>query len=168
MNAFGKAMKQAVLCGLAMTVSGLGAAGSADLPKEGNFDYTACWSGVASKVDFSKEHSATNVEFTGVTRSAPPGGMFDWNTFRCVGTNASLSGKVSAINVCEAVDPDGDRRLLYFSSQGGKVVREQVAGTGKYEGMVTEGTVQTLPPFPVVKPGTVQGCNRHTGNYKLK
>ncbi len=165
MNTFGRAMRLAVIGGMVLTTH---MAGAVNIPKEGNYDFTACWSGMASKVDFSKEYTASNVEFTGVTRSDPPGGLFDQNTFRCVGTNASLAGKISAIYVCEAVDPDGDRRLLYFSSQDGKVVRENVTGTGKYEGMVSEGKVQPLPPFPVIKAGTVQACNRQTGTYKLK
>ena len=50
----------------------------------------------------------------------------------------------------------------------GKVTREFVAGTGKYEGMETSGTVEPLGPFPVIKAGTIQDCNHQTGTYKLK
>ena len=84
---------------------------------------------------------------TGTTRSNPPGGMFDKSTFRCVGINASLDGKVTASNVDETIDVDGDKRLLSFSNVDGKITRTNVAGTGKYEGIVTAGTVENLGPF---------------------
>jgi hypothetical protein len=82
--------------------------------------------------------------------------------------NASLDGKVTASNVCESIDVDGDKRLAYFSTGDGKITRTNVAGTGKYEGMVMAGTVELLGPFPVIKDRTFQNCNHQTGTYKLK
>jgi hypothetical protein len=142
---------------------------AAELPKEGSYDFTACWSGVSNTITFSKTHTASSYEFTGTTRSNPPGGMFDKHTFRCVGMNASLDEKKTLTAVCEAIDVDGDKRLTYFSlGSDGKELRENITGTGKYEGMVASGTVQPLGPFPVVKAGTTQNCNHQTGTYKLK
>lgn len=66
---------------------------ASELPKEGNYDFTACWSGVSNPISFSKDHTASSYEMIGVTRSNPPGGMFDKHTFRCVGMNASLGEK---------------------------------------------------------------------------
>jgi hypothetical protein len=142
---------------------------AADLPKEGSYDYNACWSGANNEITFSKGYTASSYEFTGTTRSNPPGGMFDKNTFRCVGMNAFLDGKNTASTVCEAIDVDGDKRFAYFSlGSDGKVTRENLTGTGKYEGMVASGTVQPLGPFPALKAGTLQDCNHQTGTYKLK
>jgi hypothetical protein len=142
---------------------------AAELPKEGSYDYTSCWSGVNNVITFSKTHTASSFEMTGTNRSNPPGGIFDKNTFRCVGMNASLDGKITASTVCEATDVDGDKRLTYFSTGDGKVTRTAVAGTGKYEGMVAAGTVvEPLGPFPAIKAGTFQDCNHQTGTYKLK
>ena len=142
---------------------------AAELPKEGSYDYTACWSGVNSMITFSKSHTASSYEMTGTTRSNPPDGMFDKNTFRCVGMNASLDGKFTGSTVCEAVDVDGDKRLASFSvASDGSVTRENVAGTGKYEGMKSVGVVHPLGPFPTIKAGTFQDCNHQTGTYKLK
>ena len=77
--------------------------------------------------------------------------------------------RVVEVHVCEAIDTDGDKRLSYFSlGSDGKVTRENVTGTGKFEGMVATGTVKPLGPFPVVKAGTFQDCNHQTGTYKLK
>ena len=151
---------------------GLASAGSAfaaDLPKEGSYDFTSCWSGISNAVTFSKTHTASSYEIMGAIRSNTPGGMFDKETFRCVRMNASLGGKNTGSTVCEAIDADGNKRLTYFSlGSDGKVTREFVVGTGKYEGMVTTGTVEPLGPFPVIKAGTLQDCNHQTGTYKLK
>jgi len=149
---------------------GVGSAADAQtLPKEGRYDYTACWSGVSNQIAFSKTHTASTTEFMGTTRSDPPGGMFDKNSFRCVGMTTSFDGKNTGSTVCETTDRDGDKRLAYFSaSSDGKVTRENVSGTGKYEGFTASGTVVPLGPFPIVKPGTFQDCNHQTGTYKLK
>ena len=140
-----------------------------ELPKEGSYDYTACWSGVNSVITFSKTHTASSYEMIGAIRSDPPDGMFDKNSFRCVGINASLGGKNTGSTVCEAMDVDGDKRLSNFSlASDGSLTREVVGGTGKYEGMTMTGTVHPLGPFPVIKAGTFQDCNHQTGTYKLK
>ena len=65
-----------------------------ELPKEGNYDFTACYSGVYSAITFSKNHTARSYEVTGTNRSNPPGGLFDKVTFRCVGMEASFDGKI--------------------------------------------------------------------------
>ena len=141
---------------------------AADLPKEGNYEYTACWSGTSNTIAFSKTHSATSFEQMGTILSTVPGGLFDKETFRCVGANAAFAGKYTSTATCEGIDPDGNKRLTYFSSSDGKITREFVVGTGKYEGMVTSGTVQPLGPFRTIKEGTFQNCNHQKGTYKLK
>ena len=66
---------------------------AAELPKEGSYDHTACWSGANNVITFSKTHTASSYEMIGSIRSNPPDGMFDKHSFRCVGMNASLGGK---------------------------------------------------------------------------
>ena len=73
-------------------LASMGSAFAAELPKEGSYDFTACWSGVSNMITFSKTHTASSYEMTGTIRSNPPDGMFDKNSFRCVGMNASLAG----------------------------------------------------------------------------
>ncbi|WFU32430.1 hypothetical protein QA635_39150 [Bradyrhizobium brasilense] len=163
-------MKKAVRYVLAsMAFAFVGPALSSELLKEGSYDYTACWSGTTNAISFSKTHTASSFEMTGSIRSTAPGGMFDKESFRCVGMNASLGGKDTRSSVCEATDADGNKRLSYFSlGSDGKLIREFVVGTGKYEGMITSGTVEPLGPFPVIKAGSFQDCNHQTGTYKLK
>ncbi len=143
---------------------------AAELPKEGSYDYTSCWTSTTNTITFSKTHTSTSFENIGVNRSKNPGGIFDKETFRCVGMYATFDGKPRGSWACEATDADGDKRLTYFSiGSDGKEIRESVAGTGRYEGMVTVANpTEYLGPFPVIKPGTVQNCNHQTGTYKLK
>jgi hypothetical protein len=142
---------------------------AAELPKEGSYDFTSCSSGVNNVITFSKTHTANSYEITGTNRSNPPGGLFDKITYRCVGMTASLDGKVTASTVCEAIDVDGDKYLAKVSTGDGKTTRTIVAGTGKYEGIVTTQTAfEQLGPFPTIKDGTSQSCNHQTGTYKLK
>ena len=142
---------------------------AAELPKEGSYDFISCWSGVANTITFSKTLSASSWENTGTLRSDPPGGLFDMNTFRCVGMTASFDGKITNTRVCESIDADGDKRLTREElTADGKDTQTRVAGTGKYEGFVTTRTVEQLGSFPAIKDGTFQGCNRATGTYKLK
>jgi hypothetical protein len=84
---------------------------AAELPKEGSYDYTACNSGVSSEIRFSKTYTGSTYEITGTVRSNPPGGLFDRNTFRCLGMNTSFDGKNTGYTVCESIDVDGDKRF---------------------------------------------------------
>jgi hypothetical protein len=150
----------------ALTVASSAAAQT--IPKEGNYDFSSCWSGVSNVVAFSKTHSALSYEMTGTSQSNPPGGLYDKTSFRCVGMNYGFDGKMTGTVVCESVDKDGDKSLTHFAIEGPNAKRTAISGTGKYEGMVSSGTSVTTGPFPVIKPGTFQNCNRQTGTYKLK
>src|SRR5262245_11969173 len=155
-------------CVAVLLLVGVGGAFAADLPKEGSYDITSCWSGVSSAIAFSKTHTVSSFELTGMTRSNPPGGAFDMTANRCVGISSSIEGKNTGTSLCETVDKDGDKELTRSTTEGPKGMFEALAGTGKYEGMVRTGTVESVRQFPPVKPGTFQGCNRGTGTYKLK
>jgi hypothetical protein len=153
----------------ALAASAACAFAAANLPKEGSYDVTACWTGTANDLVFNKDHTANSYEMLGTIMSNPPGGFADGSTFRCVGMNTAIKGKMGGGNVCQVTDPDGDKRLNAFHIEAdGKVVRENLGGTGKYEGMTQTNTVAMLPPMKEAKPGTFQGCNRQTGTYKLK
>ena len=152
-----------------MATISAGYAVAADLPKEGNYDITACTSGVTNEIAFSKDYRVFTVEMWGSTISNPPAGMLDKGVFRCLGLTTAFAGKVMYNNYCELVFADGDKILASFSpGPDGTSVRGTVAGTGKYEGLVLSGKVVQLGPYAVVKPGAFQNCNHQTGTYKLK
>lgn len=157
--------------GRAGLVAALGitsAATAQTFPKEGNYDFNSCWSGASNIIAFSQTHTAFSFEMTGTVQSNPPGGIFDKSTFRCVGMNSVFNGILTGTSVCEAIDAQGDKSLTHFALEGQRAARTTITGTGKYDGMVSSGTTMPLGPFPVIKPGTFQNCNRQTGTYKLK
>lgn len=142
---------------------------AADLPKEGSYDYKACFTRNITRIDFSDAHRAYSYNETATAVSATPGGMFDGDTVRCVGTIAISSGKRMGISTCEGVAKNGAKRLTRFQySADGKLVREEVAGTGMYEGMVTTGTAKEVEPSKEIQPGVTTFCNQLTGTYKMK
>lgn len=142
---------------------------AADLPKQGHYDHTTCFTRNSTRIDYSKTHYAYSYEETGISVSNPPGGLFDDEVVRCVGMTVSLDGKRSGGSLCEGVAKNGDRRLTHFWYDGdGKFQREAVAGTGVYDGMVTTGSVKTVGPTQQLNPGTVKFCNQGTGTYQLK
>ena len=68
MNTLLKFVPIGALC----AVASVGLAVAADLPKEGTYDFTSCYSGVANPIAFSKTHSAVSLEYSGVVLSNPP------------------------------------------------------------------------------------------------
>ena len=145
----------------------LASAAHAQMPKEGKYDFTSCWSGTSNMIRFSKTHFANNIEFTGSSRASQPGTFGDKSSFRCVGTIHAYGGKPSGTVICESVDRDGDKSLTHYDVGPDGAKRTAIVGTGKYDGMVSSGTTEALGPFPTIKPGTFQNCNRQVGTYKL-
>lgn len=67
----------------------------------------------------------------------------DRGTFTCLGLGTSLGQKMTYDVVCEVVAPDGGKILSTFTrGHDGKITREMVAGTGRYEGIVASGIVE--------------------------
>jgi hypothetical protein len=150
-------------------VMSAGSALAADLPKEGKYDITACYSGTSKRIAFDATHSAMTIEQSGAALSNPPGGFLDKSTFYCLGLGTSLGGKITSNTVCEVALPDGGKMLSTFTREpDGKFTREMVAGTGRYEGIIAGGIAEAMGSFPTVMPGTFQTCNHQTGTYKLK
>src|SRR5260370_35311799 len=84
---------------------------AAELPKEGTYDLTSCYTVTSNDITFSKTISASSYELIGVNLSNPPGGIFDKTSFRCVGSSMIVDGNFSATTTCEAVDKDVDKFL---------------------------------------------------------
>src|SRR5262245_57226050 len=110
----------------------------ADMPKEGTFDYIGRFSGTSNTSKFSDTRSLVSFEQTGMIQSVVPGGLFDKETFHCIGVEIMVDGKVTnGTTLCEATDKEDNKRLYRFSVGDGKTTREEVAGTGKYDGLTT-------------------------------
>lgn len=145
---------------------------AADPPKEGKYDYTTCFTRTVTYVEYSPTQSAWSYSELGRSVSEPPGGMFDGDESQCLGMTASLDGNRYGNATCVGVAKDGAKRFtrFWYDDDGKTLHRETIAGTGKYDGMVTTGTVQDVKAPPSMKPGTqtFDWCNRSVGTYKLK
>ncbi len=97
-----------------LAATSLGLVFAADLPKEGSYDYTTCFTRNSTRIDYSTTHFAYSHEDVGTSISSPPGGLFDNEAVRCVGMTASFDGKRSGGSVCEGVTKNGDKRLTRF------------------------------------------------------
>jgi hypothetical protein len=152
----------------ALAVSAAVASAAQALPKEGKFAYRSCWSGASKIIALSKSHVAFSYDLTGENVADTPGSLFDHASFRCVGVGARFGKESSHDDVCLFVDPDGDKDMARITTLNGKQHREDVAGTGKYDGMTIQTDLQSLGAFPTIEPGTFQGCNHVEGTYQLK
>lgn len=146
-----------------------GLAFAADLPKEGTYDYKACFTRNIARIVFSDAHRAYSYNEAATAVSTVPGGLFDGDSVRCVGTVFISDGKTMNLSICESVARNGARRLTRFQyGADGKLAREEIAGTGMYEGLVTTGTVKEVVPTTEIQPGVTTFCNQLTGTYKMK
>ena len=144
------------------------AAATQHLPKEGKLSYTACFSGTSKAVVLSKSHVAFSFDLTGENVADTPGTFFDHASFRCEGAGANFGKEHTSESYCLFLDPDGDKAMVRVTMRNGKWHRQDIAGTGKYDGMVVHADVQPMGRFPTIKPGMFQGCNHAAGTYKLK
>jgi hypothetical protein len=147
------------------------AASAADLPREGNFDFTTCWTRHVTRIEYASGRAAWSYDERGTAVSEPRGGMFDGDQIHCVGATVNVDGKFHGNSACIATAPDGATRLSrVWYGEDGKLQRETIGGTGKYGGMATTGTIKTVkePPEPVAGTRTVEYCSRNTGTYKVK
>ena len=152
----------------ALAVCAATAAASQQLPKEGKFAFRGCYSGASKFVILSKTHIAYSYEFAGEDMADTPGTLFDHASFQCEGSGARFGKERIGHTVCVFVDPDGDKDMARFTLRSGKWDRQDIAGTGKYDGMVIHVDLQSLGRFPRMKPDMFHECNHVVGTYRLK
>ena len=152
----------------ALAVCAATAAASQQLPKEGKFAFRGCYSGASKFVILSKTHIAYSYEFAGEDMADTPGTLFDHASFQCEGSGARFGKERVGLTVCLYVDPDGDKDIARFTLRDGKWHRQDVAGTGKFDGIVIHADMKNLGPFPRMKPEMFQNCDHVEGTYELK
>jgi hypothetical protein len=157
---------------LLILIAGTSLATAGEVPKEGTYDYIACYGGTMTQMKMPEGKIASTMEWTGGAHSNVAGSPFDNNSFKCIGAGISAGvgkGWTTGQLYCTATDTDGDTRSANFVTEDGKVTRHDLGGTGKFEGLTTTGTKSEN--FAALKPaadGTFQQCSRQTGSYKLK
>ena len=70
---------------LLILIAATSLASAGEVPKEGTYDYTSCWSGTTSTMQLPGGAMAATNEVTGMNHAKIPGTMFDNSSFRCIG-----------------------------------------------------------------------------------
>jgi hypothetical protein len=148
---------------------------SAEMAKDGEFDFTICFTGSAKVIDFDEQHIAFAwVDEKGFTRSHPPGGPFDMMWFHCVGSGGVIEGQRPIDEYCEFADAASDKVFLTHrivtdlktQTRDSKV--DILAGTGKYTGIKGTGGSQDPLIFPEDDSDLYARCVRLNGDYKVQ
>ena len=141
------------------------AAATAQMPKEGAWEWTHCFGGPVHTIIATPEFTAGTYVVTGVSRSA--GGPIETMSLECSGTFEYRGGKARSQGHCAHQDTAGDRIFGADSMGPQGYVFEILGGTGKYAGITGSGVVESLPRVKSIREGTMQACRHAKGSYKL-
>lgn len=135
------------------------------IAKEGPIDTTFCWGGPMHIVPATPNGRFGTYVVKGGTSAAES--AFDSMILECAGAFDSLAGALQSRGYCVFEDGNGDRIVGVDSltTQGG-YDWEYVGGTGKFQGISGRGRMEQMGDLGPA-PGTLRGCRRMVGSYKL-
>lgn len=142
-----------------------GATGAQDA-NEGRIDWTMCWGGPTHLLNPAPDDRFGTYAVTGgVVAAAGPAATL---SLECVGIFESRGRGGQSRGYCVFQDPAG-HKIYGIDVRGAQgYTWEFLGGTGRYEGISGGGTTEVIGPMAPVRPGTLQGCRRLQGSYKLK
>jgi len=141
------------------------AANPASMSREGSYEQTLCFGGPAHVVSASDTDRYGTYQLTGGTQSANK--AFDSMSLECIGTFEMRSGGYRHKGYCVFQDVSGDKFHGTDTATPQAYTVELLGGTGKFKGITGSATVERLGAMTPVRQGTLQGCRRITGSYKL-
>lgn len=134
--------------------------------KEGTVESINCWGGPVHVMTPSANERFGTYTVTGGSQSANK--LFDAMSIECVGVFENRPAGWQHKGYCVSQDASGDKTYLAdtVTPQGG-YTWEYLGGTGKFQGITGGGKVERLGNISPVRAGTLQGCRRILGTYKL-
>jgi hypothetical protein len=134
--------------------------------REGAIDMSFCFGGPTHAVNVSQGVSFGNYTLTGGSQSADK--TFHALGMECIGTFEYKQGAPQHRGYCVWQDGGGDK-IYGVDSRSPQTgyVWEFLGGTGKFQGIQGSGKVEFMGNVAQVRTGTMQGCRRLTGTYKL-
>ena len=138
---------------------------SAQIPRDGPIDWSLCFGGPTHVVSPTPQDRFGTYAVTGATRGAA--GLAESLSVECVGTFEILGSASKSQGYCLYQDRAGDRIYGTDNRTPAGYTWELLGGTGKYAGITGRGTTEILGIVTPVRPGTLQGCRRLVGSYKL-
>lgn len=138
----------------------------AQAAKEGPVESINCWGGPVHVMTPGANERFGTYTVTGGSQSANK--LFDAMSLECVGVFENRPGGWQHKGYCVSQDPAGDKTYLVDSASAqGAYTWEYLGGTGKFQGITGGGKVERLGNITPVRAGTLQGCRRIVGAYKL-
>jgi hypothetical protein len=90
---------------------------------------------------------------------------------RCLGQFTIINGDYSETGSCQFWNAAGDKVFGVYARKGDPAKAEGtwhvVQGTGKFEGMTSEGKWMPIGAFPP-EPNVISTCNHEWGTYSVK
>ncbi len=141
------------------------AANPAPMAREGTYEQTLCFGGPAHVISPTDSDRYGTYQLTGGTQSVNK--AFDSMSLECIGAFEMRSNVYRHKGYCVFQDASGDKFHVTDSATPQAYTVEMLGGTGKFKGITGSATVERLGVMTPVRQGTLQGCRRVTGSYKL-
>ena len=144
----------------------------AQVPREGTTSFTCYFSGTFKLLSNGGDRVQVNYEFMGVIIGDTPEDFFHNSSNHCLGAEYTAKNQIiDDSGFCVMTRPDGDQIFWTYKDTGTvgaytKGTFTIVGGTGKLVGIQgsTEYTAYNVRP---AAEGTIQGCVKNKGQYKL-
>jgi hypothetical protein len=158
-------MRQATMVLVNLAALAVAAPASAQPAKEGKVDATLCWGGPTHLINATPTERFGTYVVTGAVRA--DNGPLDSMSVECIGAFELRGALYQHKGYCMYQDPAGDKVYATDASTPQGYTWQFLGGTGKFEGIAGSGTVERLGNMSYVRQGTVQGCRRVLGTYRL-
>lgn len=141
------------------------AASPAPMARAGTYEQTLCFGGPAHLINASDTDRYGTYQTTGGTQSTTK--AFDSMSLECIGTFELRSSVYRHKGYCVFQDASGDKFHAADTASPQGYTVELLGGTGKFKGITGSANIERLGAMTPVRQGTIQGCRRVTGSYKL-
>lgn len=143
----------------------LASAALAQEAKEGRVDMTTCFGGpVHTNSPTAQDRFGTYEVTGGVTAVAGPAPS---GSIECGGYFEMRGKAYQHRGYCLLQDAAGHKIFIADTRNAQGYTWEYTGGTGKFEGISGSGTSEVMGSMTPVRVGTMQGCRRLVGSYKL-
>ncbi len=150
----------------ALTVAALAVSASlAQVPKEGPVDLSMCFGGPTQTMSPTPQDRFGTYALTGGVRAAA--GPVESLSVECLGIFETGARGTATQGYCVFQDASGDKIFGVDVRNAQGYTWEWRGGTGRFAGITGSGALEVVGVITPVRPGTLQGCRRMTGRYRL-
>ena len=132
-----------------------------------SFESTVCASGTDNTIYMSKDIILTSFDLKGMVRSDSNSEFQNDASEWCVGLFSKIGDKISQSGFCKYTYLNGDMALMEWDGAANGGNFKFINGTGKWEGIKSEGTWNMIQRAKPASQGTFQNCRKMKGTYEL-